>query len=90
MILPNLICATAVRDEGIDAMAALDSVLREALSDASLEEATRLKLIFGQIMGEIAEQIINPALRSFPELVPDESTWAEIARARATARAKEK
>jgi len=87
MTLPNLKCATAVRDGGIDAMAALDTALREAISDISLEDATELKRKFGQAMGEIVEQVINPALKSFPELTPDESTWREVAKARASARA---
>lgn len=86
MTLPTIDCARLVRDGGIDAMAALNEALREAVVGLSQQDQQNLKRAFGQVMGEIIEKIVNPAVRAFPELVPDESTWATVAKARAALR----
>lgn len=83
---PTLGCARAVRDGGIDAMAALDSALHGALAGLPADQASQLKRVFGQVMGEIIFALINPAVAAFPELKPDNATWAEIARTRAAIR----
>jgi len=86
---PNIECARAMRDGGIDAMAALNDALGEAIKGLAPQQAHELKLAFGSIMGDIAEKIVNPAVESFPQLAPDEETWISIARARAAARCNE-
>jgi hypothetical protein len=86
MTPPTLSCAKLVRDGGIDAMAALDEALREAVVGLSPDDQTSLKLAFGRIMAEVVETIINPAVLAFPELEPDELTWRTIAKVRAIAR----
>jgi hypothetical protein len=43
--------------------------------------------MFGHLMGEIVDQLINPAVRAFPDLKADQSTWTSIARERAALRA---
>ena len=89
MKLPTLASARHVRDGGIDAMAALDEALREALVDLDPQEQHELKRAFGDVMGELVETLINPAIRAFPELDASEDTWRAVARARAAARANE-
>jgi len=86
MNLPTVDCARAVRDGGIDAMAALDHALNRAVATLPAESRQALTHAFGQVMGHITHDIIQPAVRAFPELDPDEATWAEVARARAVER----
>ncbi|MBV7544659.1 hypothetical protein [Acidovorax sp. sic0104] len=86
MKLPNIDCARHIRDGGIDAMAALNEALRDALVSLDLEDQQRLKRVFGEVMAEVSEKIINPAISAFPELDPDETTWAAVVRATAKAR----
>ena len=38
-------------------------------------------------MGELIQEIVNPAVRALPELEPDESTEVAITKARAMERA---
>lgn len=45
MNFPTLDCARLVRDGGIDAMAALDSAVREAINDLSPQEKKSLNLL---------------------------------------------
>lgn len=78
--------ARATRDGGIDAVAALDAALPAALAGLPVERATALKHLFGNLMGEVIDQMIQPAVRSFPELAPDESTWQAVAGERARIR----
>ena len=80
-------CARAMRDGGIDAMAALDMSLAEALSSLSSANAETLKLTVGQLMSSIIDALITPALAAYPELEPDTKTWEAIAKSRAAARA---
>ncbi len=67
-------------------MAALDEALKEALVGVTQKQAGELKPAFGRVMGEIAENIINPAIRAFPELDLDADEWTAVAKARAAAR----
>lgn len=75
---PTISCARAVRDGGIHAIAALDAALATALAGLSPEQAQELKITFGSVMAELIEKIVNPAVHVFPELAPDEATWAAI------------
>jgi hypothetical protein len=84
---PHINCARIVRDGGIDAMAALNEALREALHGLSPQDQESLKLSFGRAMGEVVDALINPAVQAFPELEPDEATWTSVAKARARLRA---
>ena len=86
LTLPTIECARAVRDGGIDAMAALNEALREAIVRLTPAQADELKLAFGRVMGDLVEDIINPAVHAFPELDPDPATWIAVAKARAAAR----
>jgi hypothetical protein len=67
-------------------MAALDTALREAIESLATEQADEIKLAFGQVMGDLVTDIINPAVRAFPELDADPATWIAVAKARAAAR----
>ncbi|WP_090445439.1 hypothetical protein [Duganella sp. CF458] len=87
MTFPTLDSARSARDGGIDAMAALDKAVREVLVGLSDADQKKIKLAFGEVMGEVVEKLINPAIRAFPELDLDQTTWTAIARARAVARA---
>ena len=84
--LPTINCARAVRDGGIDAMAALNEALRKALVDVPPEQEHEFKLAFGRIMGDLVEEIINPAIAAFPSLDVTDADWIAIAKARAKER----
>lgn len=75
-----------MRDAGIDAMAALNSVLPELLDGLSEQEARELRHSFGAVMGEVVDKLINPAVRAFPELQTDAAAWSAVAKERAKAR----
>jgi hypothetical protein len=83
---PNLACARAMRDGGIDAMAALNDAAADALAGLEPEQAREVKLAFGRAMSAVIDETINPAVKAFPELKPDESLWVSIAKSRAAAR----
>jgi hypothetical protein len=87
MTLSKIECALEVRDGGIDAMAALNLALIRAINGLDPQEQEKLKRTFGQVMGQIAEEIINPVIAAYPELDPDEATWAAVAKTRAAERA---
>jgi hypothetical protein len=78
--------ARAMRDGGIDAIAALDTALGKALVAIPVEDSAELRQMFGKIMGTVVFEIINPAINAFPELAVDVSAWGEIAQAQAAAR----
>ncbi|MBI3347269.1 MAG: hypothetical protein HY020_08675 [Burkholderiales bacterium] len=78
-----------MRDAGIDAMAALDGAVADAIVNLAPEQAREVKLAFGRTMSAVMDAMINPAVKAFPELDPDESTWASVAKARARARSGE-
>lgn len=87
MDLPTLNCARALRDGGIDAVAALNAALADALVDAPPDSHREIKLAIGRAMSAIIDETVNQAVRAFPELDPDEETWIATAKARAAARA---
>ncbi|WP_440222263.1 hypothetical protein ACQQ2N_14355 [Dokdonella sp. MW10] len=60
---PGIACARHMRDGGIDAMAALNDALRDALAGLTPQE--QHELAFGQVMGEIGEKPIQPGGKSF-------------------------
>ncbi len=67
-------------------MAALNSALHDAIVLVGTEQQEELKRAFGNVMAELGDQIINPAIHAFPELNPDQATWNAIAKDRAAAR----
>jgi hypothetical protein len=62
---------------------ALDNAMREALVGLSEPDQRKIKLAIGHVMGEIVEKLINPTVRAFPELQPDQITCSAVAKARA-------
>jgi hypothetical protein len=86
MTPPTLVCAQFVRDGGIDAMVALNDALTKAISGLAPQDQEDLKRTFGRVMGEVVTEIINPAIAAFPELGPDDTTWAAVAKTRAAER----
>jgi hypothetical protein len=78
--------ARLMRDGGIAAISELVLALNEALVAVSSENARALKLAVGEVMGEIALKVINPAIQAFPELELNESGWTEVARFRSCVR----
>ncbi len=87
MTLPTLECARALRDGGIDAVAALNAALAEALAHAPEDFHRDLKRAIGRAMSAVLDETVNPAVRAYPELDPDDATWIAVAKARAAARA---
>ena len=87
MTLPNIDCARIVRDGGIDAMAALNAALIDAIVGLPALDQERLKLTFARATAALTREVLNPAVAAFPELEPDEATWKSVARVRAPARA---
>ena len=87
MNLPTLNCARSIRDGGIDAVAALNAALAGALVDAPQDSHREIKHAIGRAMSAVLDETVNPAVRAYPELDPDDETWIAIAKARAAARA---
>lgn len=83
----TLDAARALRDGGIDAVAALNEALAEALSVLPIQSHSEVKHAMGRAMAAVLEETVELAVRAFPELEPDESTWASVAQARAAKRA---
>lgn len=73
--------ARAVRDGGIHAAAALNHALAQALEslpadhELSDDQLKDVKRVFGDVMAEIFDSMIAPAIRAFPELEPSQATW---------------
>ena len=86
MKLQNIHCAQMIRDGGIDAMAALNQGLNDAVVGLEGQELEDLKLAFGRIMAEIVTELINPAIAAFPQLNLDDATWQQVAIDRASGR----
>ncbi len=86
MKLGTLMAATTVRDAGIEAMDALNALVLEISSTLPEADNKALRLAVARSMDSILENLVNPALREFPELDVDESTWGEIATTRARSR----
>lgn len=87
MDLPTIECARALRDGGIDAMAALDDALANALATIPETAHRDLKQAVGRVMAAIMGEVINPAVVAFPALEPNEEAWREAIRQRVSARA---
>ncbi len=68
-------------------MGALNQGLRDALVGLDEREQQELKLLFGRVMGAVAETLLNPAIAAFPELEPNEEIWNAVVKERAKARA---
>jgi len=60
MTPPTIGSARHVRDGGIDAMAALNDALRQAIAGLTPPQQLELKRAFGQVMGEIATTLGYP------------------------------
>ena len=86
MTPPTLSCAEALRDGGIDAMAALDSALALALAQAPVESHAELKRAIGRAMSAIMGETIKPAVKAFGALAPSEDEWRRVVQARLQAR----
>jgi hypothetical protein len=78
MKVPNVECARAVRDGCIDAMDALNEVLKIE-KQLSAEERRGLRRALAGAADVILTELVNPALRDFPDLEEDEERWGEIA-----------
>lgn len=74
----TLDAARALRDGGIDAMAALNEMLIETLKHLPESQHADMKRLTGRIMGSVVEDVINKAIMAFPQLNPDDETWAEV------------
>ena len=86
MNLPTLSCARAIRDGGIDAAAALDTALADALTDAPEASHSEIELAIGRAMAAVLDATVNVAVRTNPELEQSGESWVAIAKARAAAR----
>lgn len=70
--------ARALRDGGIDAMAALDQMLIQALKYLPETQHADIKRVTGRLMGAVAMETINKAIAAYPELNPDDETWTAV------------
>ena len=84
---PTREAAQAIRDGAIDASAALDAALANALEHLPTADHAPLKRAVGQVMGAIVLDLLNPAISAHPDLEVNDAEWGEIARSRAAARA---
>jgi len=82
----TLDAARAIRDGGIDAVAALDLMLAEALQHLPDDQHADIKTAIGRVIVQVMKQTIDPATAAFPELKPDEQTWVAVVRAKALKR----
>lgn len=87
MTPPTLECARVIRDGGIDATAALNAALAEAIVGLSLGYQTALKQAFAHAMGEVIDATIMPSVKAYPKLEPDDETWRSVVKSQATKRA---
>lgn len=79
--------ARALRDGGIDALAALDDMVRETLHHLPEALHGTVKSAAGRAMCVVSEETINRAINAFPELKPDQETWINVAKTKALRRA---
>jgi hypothetical protein len=79
MMPPSLECARAMRDGGIHAMAAMNAAVAAAVAGLDSAQARAVRMAFGTPMSEVIDQLINPAIRAFPELNPSDATWNAVA-----------
>jgi len=67
--------AQALRDGGIDAMAASDSALSIVIGHAPEATHREMKLATGRARSAIMDDTINPAIGAFPELESSDEVW---------------
>jgi len=87
MTPPTAECARIIRDGGIDAVAALDAALAEAIVGLAPEQQAALRQAFAHAMGEVIDATIMPSVKAFPELEPDDETWRAVVKSQAKKRA---
>ena len=85
----TLAAAQALRDGGIDACAALSEALHRVLDHLPAEQAPAVKHAMGRALAAVLAETVEPAVKAFPELDPDDATWQAVVRATAKARASE-
>lgn len=86
----TLEAARLLRDGCIDAAAALDTALSDALKELPTDDRSTWARATGRAMAEVFDQVMNPALAAYPELEVDEAAWIKIAREQAAKRASAK
>ena len=62
-----------LRDGGIDAVAALNESLREAIAELPEDMRAETRLAIGQAMAAVLAATMEPMVRAFPELEPGEA-----------------
>jgi hypothetical protein len=79
--------AMALRNGGVDAVAALDSALAAALP--FVEEPSRdvVKLCVGRAMASVLAETVEPAIRAYPSLELSSDAWQALAIQAARSRA---
>ena len=85
----TLSAARMLRNGGIDACAALNSALIDALAELPADLHKEAKLSIGRAMAAVLDETVNKAVAEFPELEPDEKTWVEVVKSQARKRAVE-
>jgi len=85
----TLSAARMLRNGGIDACAALNSALIDALTELPADLHKEAKLSIGRAMAAVLDETVNKAVAAFPELEPDEKTWLEVVKSQARKRATE-
>lgn len=75
--------ARALRDGGIHAVAALNAALADAIIGIPVSRQQDIKRAIGHAMAAVLDATVESAVRAFPELEPDDATWAAVAKARA-------
>lgn len=84
---PTREAAQAIRNGAIDACAALDAALVNALNHLPAADRAPLRRAVAQVMGAIVLDLLNPAIAAYPDLEVGDAEWAEIALSRAATRA---
>ncbi|MGY4495358.1 hypothetical protein [Pseudomonas sp. TE3610] len=79
--------ARALRDGGIDALAALDAALADTLALLPEAQHAEVKRAIGKAMGAVIEETISRAVSAFPQLSPQQAGWSSIAKAKLMKRA---
>jgi|EndMetStandDraft_4_1072995.scaffolds.fasta_scaffold60605_2 hypothetical protein len=83
----TLEAARLLRDGCIDAAAALNEALSDALKALPADDRSAWAQATGRAMAEVFEHVLNPVIAEFPELEVDEAAWVGIARDQAAKRA---
>jgi hypothetical protein len=78
--------ACALRDGGIDATAALNEALKDALVSLPIEMHTEVKHAVGRAISAVLSETVELAVLAYPELEPNEETWSAVVRACAAKR----